>query len=155
MTASGQVVGTVAYMAPEVIRGEEPTAAADLYALGCVLFECLTGEVPYPGPSAATRHLRPPRAAAAAHPGAARRFDAVIARALAKDPAKRFGSGAELVAAARRRARLEARAPPARPEARCSPRGPPSPGRRRRRRSSLWPDGQPRHRGHPRPTRPR
>jgi ABC-type transport system substrate-binding protein/DNA-binding beta-propeller fold protein YncE len=99
-TASGQVVGTVAYMAPEVIRGQEPTPASDLYALGCVLFECLTGEVPYPGPNAATviyghLELTPPNAPELPA------FGGVLARALAKDPAKRFGSGAELIAAAR------------------------------------------------------
>jgi serine/threonine protein kinase/ABC-type transport system substrate-binding protein len=99
-TASGQVVGTVAYMAPEVIRGEEPTAASDLYALGCVLFECLTGEVPYPGPNAATviyGHLELPPPGVPDRPA----FDPVIARALAKDPAKRYASGAELMSEAR------------------------------------------------------
>ena len=100
MTASGQMAGTVAYLAPEVIRGEEPTPASDLYALGCVLFECLTGEVPFPGQSPATviyGHLELPAPRVPELPA----FDAVFARALAKDPAKRYGSGAELVAAGR------------------------------------------------------
>ena len=65
VTASGEMMGTVAYMAPEVIRGEEPAPASDLYALGCVLFECLTGEVPYPGAERGGGHLRAPGAAAA------------------------------------------------------------------------------------------
>src|SRR3954453_819271 len=64
VTASGEVAGTAAYMAPEVIHGGRPTASADLYALGCVLFECLTGEGPFPGPNQAAGiygHLeRPP-----------------------------------------------------------------------------------------------
>ena len=94
------MVGTVAYMAPEVIRGEEPTPSSDLYALGCVLFECLTGEAPYPGQTAASviyGHLESPPPRIPGRPA----FDPVIARALAKDPAKRFGSGAAMVAAAR------------------------------------------------------
>jgi ABC-type transport system substrate-binding protein len=100
VTASGQVMGTVAYMAPEVIRGEGPTSASDVYALGCVLFECLTGDVPFQGPNAASiiyghLELPPPRI-----PGLPA-LDDVFARALAKDPAERFGSGAELIAAAR------------------------------------------------------
>src|SRR5829696_3711631 len=65
-TATGQVAGTAAYMAPEVIRGDQPTASADLYALGCVLFECLTGEVPFPGAEPGGRHLRASREAACA-----------------------------------------------------------------------------------------
>ena len=100
MTVSGQLAGTVAYLAPEVIRGEEPTPASDLYALGCVLFECLTGELPFPGQSPATviyGHLELPAPRVPELPA----FDAVFARALAKDPAKRYGSGAELVAAGR------------------------------------------------------
>ena len=99
-TASGQVAGTVAYLAPEVIRGDEPTEGADLYALGCVLYECLTGEVPYPGTGAATvifGHLEEPPPELPQLPA----LNPVLARALAKDPAERYGSGAELVAAAR------------------------------------------------------
>jgi YVTN family beta-propeller protein len=105
VTASGQVIGTVAYMAPEVIRGEQPGTAADIYALGCVLFECLTGEVPFTGSNEAAviyGHLESPppspRDRAAQLPAA---LDAVIARALAKDPAERFESGAAMVADAR------------------------------------------------------
>jgi serine/threonine protein kinase len=63
VTASGQVMGTVAYMAPEVIRGEPPGPASDLYALGCVLFGCLTGEVPFTGTNEAAviyGHLESP-----------------------------------------------------------------------------------------------
>ena len=99
-TATGQVAGTVAYMAPEVVRGEEPTVASDLYALGCVLYECLIGEVPFPGPNAAAviyGHLELPPPSVSHLPV----LDPVIARALAKDPAQRFASGAELIAAAR------------------------------------------------------
>ena len=99
-TASGQIVGTVSYMAPEVIRGEEPTAASDLYALGCVLYECLAGEVPFPGANAASviyGHLEQPPPKLVHLPA----LDPVIARALAKDPAQRFASGAELMRAAR------------------------------------------------------
>ena len=104
-TATGQVVGTVAYMAPEVIRGEPPDASADMYALGCVLFECLTGEVPFTGSNEAAviyGHLETPppgvRDRAARLPVA---LDAVIAQALAKDPAERYGSGAAMVDDAR------------------------------------------------------
>lgn len=105
VTASGQVMGTVSYMAPEVIRGEQPGAAADVYALGCLLFECLTGEVPFTGSNEAAviyGHLETPPPSvgdrAAMLPVA---LDPVIARALAKDPAARYESGAAVVADAR------------------------------------------------------
>ena len=105
VTASGQVMGTVAYMAPEVIRGEQPGSSADTYALGCVLFECLTGEVPFTGANEAAviyGHLEGPppsvRDRAARLPVA---LDHVTVRALAKDPAERFESGAAMVAEAR------------------------------------------------------
>ena len=67
LTASDQLVGTVDYVAPERIRGEPADGRADIYSLGCVLFECLTGEVPFPrGSEVATiyAHLEddPPRA---------------------------------------------------------------------------------------------
>jgi serine/threonine protein kinase len=86
-TAGGQVLGTVAYMAPEVIRGDEPSAAADRYALGCLLFECLTGDLPFTGSNAAAviyGHLEapPPRAGDRA-PDLPAALDPVLERALA------------------------------------------------------------------------
>jgi non-specific serine/threonine protein kinase len=103
-TATGQMVGTVDYVAPEQIRGDEVDGRADLYSLGCVLFECLTGEVPFPRRSEVATiyaHLEetPPRASdrCAEVPPA---LDAVVARALAKKPNRRVQTGAELAALA-------------------------------------------------------
>ena len=93
VTASGQLMGTVAYLAPEVIRGEQPGSSADIYALGCVLFECLTGEVPFTGSNEAAviyGHLEtPPPSVRDRSPRLPVALDPVIARALAKDPAER------------------------------------------------------------------
>jgi YVTN family beta-propeller protein len=104
-TASGQLVGTVDYVAPEQIRGDEVDGRADLYSLGCVLFECLTGQVPFPRRSEVATiyaHLEEeaPRPSARC-PDVSPALDTVVARALAKDPARRWQSGAELAAAAR------------------------------------------------------
>jgi serine/threonine-protein kinase len=49
LTRQGQMVGTLAYLAPEIIRGEEAGPAADVYALGCVAYECLSTQPPFPG----------------------------------------------------------------------------------------------------------
>src|SRR6202012_6264124 len=61
---SGQFIGTIDYVAPEQVQGDPATPASDIYALTGVLYECLTGEVPYPKPSeAATIHahvMQPP-----------------------------------------------------------------------------------------------
>ena len=104
-TASDQLVGTIDYVAPERIRGERADGRADLYSLGCVLFECLTGEVPFARDVRGGDDLRPPRGRPAAReqrrPGLPAPLDAVVSRALAKDPADRFQTGAELTAAAR------------------------------------------------------
>jgi YVTN family beta-propeller protein len=104
-TATGQMVGTVDYVAPEQIRGDEVDGRADLYSLGCVLFECLTGEVPFPRRSEVATiyaHLEedPPRAShrCANVPPA---LDAVVARALSTEPKRRWQTGDELAAAAR------------------------------------------------------
>jgi YVTN family beta-propeller protein len=104
-TASDGLVGTVGYMAPERIRGEAVDHRSDLYSLGCVLFECLTGERPFARTSDVATiyaHLEEaPPVASDRRPGLAPALDAVTSRALAKDPDDRWQSGAEMVSAAR------------------------------------------------------
>jgi serine/threonine-protein kinase len=105
LTATGSLLATVAYTAPEVLAGGTFDARADLYSLGCTLFRLLTGKTPYPtgnGPAAvmmAHLHAPPPRVSdeVAGLPPA---LDAVIATAMAKDPAQRFSSARELADAA-------------------------------------------------------
>ena len=105
LTQTGTVLGTASYLSPEQALGERTTAASDLYSLGIVAFELLTGRRPFEGDSVA--------AEAAAHvtgtvpsvrdvnPTLPSELDPVFARALAKDPARRYGSAAEFVAALR------------------------------------------------------
>jgi YVTN family beta-propeller protein len=104
VTAGDRLAGTVDYLAPERITGGPADGRADLYSLGCVLFEALTGEVPFPRTSevaAIYAHLEedPPRVSER-RPGVPVALDAVVARAMAKDPEHRWQSGADLVAAA-------------------------------------------------------
>jgi hypothetical protein len=101
----GRSVGTPAYLAPEQIEAKPVDGRADVYALGCLLFECLTGAAPYVRDSrlaVAWAHLEeePPRASER-RPGLPHAVDAVIARAMAKEPDERFATcGALLEAAA-------------------------------------------------------
>jgi YVTN family beta-propeller protein len=101
----GQSLGTVDYVAPEQIRGGEVDGRADLYSLGCLLCECVSGEPPFVRPSEAAvlfAHLEEePRAPAG--------LEQVLGKALAKDPEERFQSGRELVEAARSALGLEPR----------------------------------------------
>ncbi|MEJ7784403.1 MAG: FHA domain-containing serine/threonine-protein kinase [Solirubrobacteraceae bacterium] len=103
LTAPGTFVGTLAYMAPEQMLGDDPGAAVDVYALGCVLFECLAGDPPFTGEPLAVMqaHMEsePPKLAKRGST-LPRAFDAVIAKALAKEPAGRYASCRELLAAA-------------------------------------------------------
>ena len=104
LTSTGQWIGTADFMAPEQFAGEEVDARADVYALGCVLYNALTGEVPYPRgtvPATMLAHLHdePPRPTATV-PGMPSGFDRVIARALAKTPAERYPSAGDLGRAA-------------------------------------------------------
>jgi CHASE2 domain-containing sensor protein len=100
LTIVGERVGTVNYMAPEQWRDEGVGPPADLYSLGCVLFEALTGRIPYPRDTAAARIAAHASDAIPAPsewwPGVPVAFDAVIARALAKEPADRYASGLEM-----------------------------------------------------------
>lgn len=104
LTATGQWVGTLDYVAPEQIRGDPVDARADVYALGCLLYELLTGQPPYARDNdAATMwaHLSdPPPAPSAADPSLPPALDGVVARALAKDPAARYPTAGGLAAAA-------------------------------------------------------
>jgi YVTN family beta-propeller protein len=105
VSAPGDVVGTLEYVAPEQITGAEVDARADLYSLACVLYECLTGQPPFPRATDVAllwAHVHEePRPASEVRPELPRPVDAVFARALAKDPARRQGSGGELVSATR------------------------------------------------------
>jgi hypothetical protein len=96
VTRTGDLVGTLDYVAPERIRGEPAGPASDLYSLGCVLFHALTGRVVFGLESAEQKlwaHLSAP-------PPTAPGFEAVLTRALAKEPSERFDSGRALGEAA-------------------------------------------------------
>jgi predicted ATPase len=105
LTRAGFFLGTVDYAAPEQIEGHELTGAADRYAFGCVLFECLTGRRPFELASdlAVMRAhvLDPPPRVTAVHPELPDALDAVVERALAKEPEARFESCRALIEAAR------------------------------------------------------
>ena len=105
LTDTGAFMGTVDYCPPEVIRGGPLDARADVYSLGCVLFECLTGERPFARDShlaVVYAHLEDaPPSVRDRRPGLPAEFDAVVARALAKDAGGRFRSAGELARAAR------------------------------------------------------
>ena len=104
LTELGTAVGTYAYMAPERFTNDEVTYRADVYALACVLHECLTGGQPYPGDSVSvviTSHLMQPiPKPSEVRPGIPSAFDAVIARGMAKKPEERFASAGDLAIAA-------------------------------------------------------
>src|SRR4051812_2023134 len=103
-TKPGHWVGTLDYVAPEQIRGERIDARADVYALGCLLFFALTGVVPFRRETDEARlwaHLsEPPPRPTDLVPEIPAAFDAVVERALAKDPEDRYPSAGDLGRAA-------------------------------------------------------
>jgi Protein kinase domain len=103
-TASGEVLGTLDYIAPELIRGEPVGPWTDVYSLGCVLFFALTGRVVFPLDTPESKlwaHIHePPPAVSAVGAAAPPDFDDVVGRALAKDPSDRYESASALGAAA-------------------------------------------------------
>jgi serine/threonine protein kinase len=104
LTVTGSTIGTVAYIAPERLVSDHWDHRVDIYALGCVLSEILTGQKPFPVSDAQAQifaHLhapppRPSRLRAGVPPG----FDDVVSIAMAKDPARRYPSAGALAAAA-------------------------------------------------------
>jgi len=106
LTGTGQFIGTIDYVAPEQIQAEPATAASDIYALTCVLYECLTGEVPFPKPSeAAVVHahvMEPPPKVSERRPDLPPALDEVIAQGMAKDPWSRPGLAVALLQSASR-----------------------------------------------------
>jgi serine/threonine protein kinase len=100
LTATGDALGTPAYMAPEQIRGEIADGRADLYALGGVLFEMLAGRPPFEGNATYAvfdAHLhKPPPSITTLRPDVPPAIDAAIARALAKSPGARFATAADM-----------------------------------------------------------
>jgi YVTN family beta-propeller protein len=111
LTGSGEWVGTLDYASPEQIRGEALDARSDVYSLGCVMFEALSGRVPFERPDDVSKlyaHLNdaPPRLAEIA-PDLAPDIQPVLDRALAKQPSDRFPSAGDLARAAGSAARGE------------------------------------------------
>lgn len=104
MTRTGRWLGTLDYLAPERIEGKPEDARTDVYSLGCVLYEALTGEPPFPKSSDVAKlfaHVSDPPPVPSVLVGELPHgLDAVILRALAKNPANRYASPGELAARA-------------------------------------------------------
>ncbi len=110
VSVAGEIVGTLEYVAPEQITGDPLDERADVYSLACVLYECLTGQAPFPRATDVAllwAHVHeeptPPSQARADLP---KELDTVLARGLAKEPGRRYRSAGELVAATRSALRL-------------------------------------------------
>ena len=103
MTETGAIVGTVAYLSPEQAQGQPVDRRSDLYSAGVVLYELLTGGVPFEGEapvSVALKHVSErPVPPGQLRPGLPPALEAVVMRALEKDPARRFQSAEEFIAA--------------------------------------------------------
>jgi eukaryotic-like serine/threonine-protein kinase len=167
MTETGSIMGTAQYLSPEQAQGHAVTAASDLYSIGVMLYEMLTGRLPFDGDSAvsiALKHLsEPPPPMAQLRPDVNPALESVVMGALAKDPAARWQSAEDFAAALEAaRAQIEAganggqdtaifapvalpapeeaaAAPPA-PVPADGPAGPPAPpSDERKRRRRRWP----------------
>jgi serine/threonine-protein kinase len=104
-TTPGHVMGTVGYMSPEQVRGEAAGTTSDIFALGCVLFESVSGRKPFPGKTTAETMaaiLRdPPPDLSAADPALPRELSRIVAHCLEKEPGERFQSARDLAFALR------------------------------------------------------
>ncbi len=103
LTDTDERLGTVDFMSPEQLRGQRADARSDVYALGCLLYTVLTGGPPFHRTTAAatiTAHLESPPPLVGDRPGVPDEFDDVLARALEKDPERRYPSAGDLGRAA-------------------------------------------------------
>ena len=103
MTEAGSIMGTAQYLSPEQAQGHPATAQSDLYSVGIILYELLTGRLPFDGESAvaiAVQHLNDePTPIHALRPDVAPELEAAVMRALAKDPAARWADADEFIRA--------------------------------------------------------
>lgn len=110
ITATGDLIGSVFYMAPECFRGATRNANADIYAIGCMLFECLSGQPPFTADSMPAMAMKHSTSAVPALPASStvsdnmqgaptRSLNAIIAKCCAKEPSKRFQTCDEIAAA--------------------------------------------------------
>ena len=103
ITATGSVLGTAQYLSPEQAQGLEVTAASDLYSVGVILYEALTGRVPFEADSPVAVALKQvseqPRRPSEVNPRVPLALDGVVLRALAKDPQNRYASADEFLRA--------------------------------------------------------
>ena len=101
VSVAGEIVGTLEYVAPEQITGNALDERADVYSLGCVLYECLTGQSPFPRATDVAllwAHVHEePTPPSKARPDLPKELDTVLARALAKEPGRRYRSAGELL----------------------------------------------------------
>jgi len=103
MTLTGSIMGTAQYLSPEQAQGQAVSAASDLYSVGVILYELLTGVVPFDGETAVAIAFKQvsaePLAPSALNPALPATLDAIVLRALAKDPAHRYADADEFIAA--------------------------------------------------------
>ena len=113
MTETGAIMGTAQYLSPEQAQGHPISAAADIYSVGIVLYEMLTGRVPFEADSAVTIALKQvnedPRAIRAINPEVSPELEDAILRALRKDPRERYSDADEFIEALERARDLPAR----------------------------------------------
>jgi serine/threonine protein kinase len=100
LTATGLIMGTPEYMAPEQVAGKKVDERADIYSLGIILYELFTGRVPFTGPSAISVGFQQikdsPEAPSSVNPQISRSLEQVILKALEKEPMKRYADVSEL-----------------------------------------------------------
>jgi eukaryotic-like serine/threonine-protein kinase len=103
MTEAGSIMGTAQYLSPEQAQGQPANSQSDIYSVGVILYELLTGRLPFEGESAvaiAVQHLNdPPAPISSLRPDVAPELEATVMRALAKDPADRWADADEFIRA--------------------------------------------------------